>query len=442
MKDNMLILQGFNTAPALIAPQFVNELRHAATQPREPEKEADAPTYAELCAMSMGVYATDPSKPYVFSDGIAVIPVYGALVNKYPYESEYITGYNLIQSKLSAALADPDVKGIVFDVNSYGGHVAGNFELAENIRAARDVKPSIAVVDNAAYSGGYSLGSAAGKLIAGRSAGVGSIGVVAVHASYEKLLQNAGISVTFIYAGKQKIDGNMYQDLPDDVRERFQARVDKSYEQFVSLVAENRDLDPQAVRDTEAACFDADEALAAGLIDAIQSPADAVAAFRLELAGKTTTTTRVSKMSQNNNTKTAPAATQNADAATATQPTAQQPAADASTQPDAASAERARIAGIQTCEEAKGREQLASHLAFNTDMSVDEAKKMLAAAPVATPKANTGNVFEAAMDNSQNPEVGATADKTGDGNTPAENRGDRIARAYASTTGIKLVDTK
>ena len=80
----------------------------------------------------------------------------------------------------------------------------------------------------------------------------------------------------------------------------------------------------------------------------------------------------------------------------------------AKAQADAAKAERARVSGIQSCEEAKGREAMASHLAFNTDMTADAAKAILAAAPkadAAAPKAGEG--FQAAMNAGQHPNVGA-----------------------------------
>jgi hypothetical protein len=69
-------------------------------------------------------------------------------------------------------------------------------------------------------------------------------------------------------------------------------------------------------------------------------------------------------------------------------------------------AERSRAAAIRGCEEARGREQLASHLAEATSLSVDEARAILSAA--GEPVANTrqaANGFAAAMDHSPNPNV-------------------------------------
>lgn len=103
---------------------------------------------------------------------------------------------------------------------------------------------------------------------------------------------------------------------------------------------------------------------------------------------------------------------------------------------DARKAERTRVNGILSCDEAKGREALAQHLAMNTDMSVDEAKAMLAVAPKAQPAANAENAFEKAMANTPNPQVGsdaasASADAEQD---PVK----RILSAQSAATGQKV----
>lgn len=95
---------------------------------------------------------------------------------------------------------------------------------------------------------------------------------------------------------------------------------------------------------------------------------------------------------------------------------ATKPGADAKGTPEqlaaeresATKAERARIQGITSCEEAKGRESLANHLAFNTTMSADDAKVLLAAAPKAEGKpTGTANPLAQAMAASNQPNVGA-----------------------------------
>src|SRR5690606_13689250 len=218
------------------------------------------------------------------------IGVYGMLLHRFNWCCEWATGYDNIRMKLEAALADPEVKGIVFDINSPGGQVAGNFELADMIYGSRSRKKTLALVDGSATSGAYSIASGAHRIVASPSSRVGSIGVVMMHASYAEYMKDNGIEITFMYAGKHKIDGNSYQKLPEDVRNRYQASVDKSYTAFVNLVARNRGIEADAVRKTEALVYDAEEAKRIGLIDAIDQPDLAIAAFRKELSGSSLTT--------------------------------------------------------------------------------------------------------------------------------------------------------
>lgn len=67
--------------------------------------------------------------------------------------------------------------------------------------------------------------------------------------------------------------------------------------------------------------------------------------------------------------------------------------------------ERQRIAAILTCEEARGREELARALALETNHTVEAAKKLLLAAPVAA--AAPVNALDVRMSQIPNPTVGA-----------------------------------
>lgn len=232
-----------------------------------------------------GLDDTQPqNKPFAYSDGVAVIPIHGMLVNRLSWGSSYVTGYNWISSQLQAAVDDPDVKGIIFDVNSPGGIAAGCGECANNIFESRSEKPSLAVVDSRAYSAAYYLGSAASKMVSTPSGGVGSIGVVAMHVDLSGALEQDGIKVSFIQAGAEKIDGNPFQKLSVRARASIQRDVDYNYGMFTDAVAKFRDMPSEDVRNTEAACYLPPEALDLGLIDGIESPIEAVDNFVDEMA--------------------------------------------------------------------------------------------------------------------------------------------------------------
>lgn len=223
-------------------------------------------------------------KPFVFQDGIAVIPIHGTLINRFNSSWGFVTGYNYIRRMVNLALDDDDVEFIVFDVDSPGGEAAGCFELAREIMASRRVKPSLSVVDSLAASGGVALGLAPTTAYAIPSARIGSIGVYRMHVSFEGALKKEGIKVTFAQAGDFKTDGNPYKDLPQRVLDEWTESAGKTWDDFISLVAEARGLSEADVRATQARVYRADEALDLGLIDAVKTTSEAVAAWIAELA--------------------------------------------------------------------------------------------------------------------------------------------------------------
>lgn len=430
------VIQRMHLREVAIAPHYTGVAADlqmmSAADPKAANEQALA-RRTELCG-SYGLDVSGPqTKPFAFSQGVAIIPVHGTLINRFGQSWGYVTGYNFIRAQTAAAGLDPDVQVIVYDHNSYGGEAAGCFECAAEIPALANGKPTIAVIDSNCYSASYALASACDHISLTPSGGAGSIGVVAMHVSMQKALENWGIEVTFIHSGDHKVDGNPYENLPDSVKKDIQAGVDKSRQAFAQLVADGRGLDLKAVMDTEARIYRADDAFKLGLIDAVATPSEAVRAFLSGLSGSQSQPPKGKSMSMNTQ-----------EPGGVTQAAADQAAAKAAA--DARTAERARIQGIQSCEEAKGREALANHLALNTEMSVDAAKGILAAAPKTEPKATpaepakgANNGFAAAMNNSQHPNVGADGGNGGAAPGGEEPAHMRILRAQEAATGLKLV---
>ncbi|WVM88947.1 S49 family peptidase [Halopseudomonas pachastrellae] len=75
------------------------------------------------------------------------------------------------------------------------------------------------------------------------------------HASYEEYLKDEGIKVTLIHSGAQKVEGNPYQDLPEEVLSRFQTDTDALRQEFAQLVARYTGMSVEAVLATEAATY-------------------------------------------------------------------------------------------------------------------------------------------------------------------------------------------
>lgn len=134
------------------------------------------------------------SQPLAVVDGIVVIEIAGTLVHRGAWigQSSGLTSYEGIAAQLQAALADPAIRGIALDIDSFGGEVAGAFDLADRIRAARQVKPVQAFVADHALSAGYALASQADRIILPRTGAVGSIGVVAMHSDMSGAARQTG----------------------------------------------------------------------------------------------------------------------------------------------------------------------------------------------------------------------------------------------------------
>ncbi len=377
-------------------------------------------------------------KPYRMVGDSAVIPITGTLLHRFGGSYSGATGYDYIKAVFDIALEDEDVKGIIFDVHSGGGQVDGAFELSDHIFANRDVKPSISVVNAHAYSAAYLLASAAGKMVVPKTGGAGSIGVVVMHMDVSKALDNMGVKISFIHAGKHKVDGNPYQTLPEGVRERIQARIDESYSMFTDAVARYRGLSTEAVKATEAQTFSAKEAVSLGLVDAVVSPSEAITAFVAELNGESQ---EKDAMATSNNAATVAgqqAADTGGEGKTFTQ--ADLDAARSEGMTAGTKAEHDRISAVVNGEHFKGREGLAKKMLANQSLSADEINEMLSEAQAVVPeqtKAKGGNAFEEAMGQTLNPEVGAENQEE-PGAEAGEDIGARILGNYAKASGLKF----
>jgi len=300
-------------------------------------------------------------------NGVATITIDGSLVNRGAWldANSGLVSYEGIAAQLADAVDDPEINAIVLDINSPGGEATGMFGLARQIAAAGQKKRVVAVVNDVAASAAYGLASQANEIVVSESSVVGSIGVVLMHVDRSAQLEAAGVKPTLIHAGAHKVDGNSFEPLPKSVRADMQAEVDKIYSMFTSLVGDGRGkkLTSEGARSTEARVFLGEEAVARGLADRVGSFEAVVASLsRSKIASKPKRNTGVVTMSHET-TETVAAA------------------------PVDAGAVKARIKAITGCTEAEGRADLASHLAFETDLSVEAAKAILSAAPKAVAQA-------------------------------------------------------
>lgn len=445
MNESRIAMSRMQSREAFVMPETAdifaaNMQQFVQTQPEHAAALQEAAFVSLEQAYSATPSAREDRKPFVYQDGVAIIPVHGALLNRFSGAYSFATGYNYIRHMMNAAMADDDVQTIVLDVDSPGGESSGCFELANEIRDARDSKPIVAVVDSLACSAGYAIASAASNIFATPSSKIGSIGVYVMHMDLSGAMEKQGVKVTFIEApeGGMKTAGNPFQRLGTDARKQFQTGVNKTYDDFVELVAANRDMDDASVRETKARVFRADEALALGLIDEVKTPAEALSALIAELAEDSDATEEEDEQM----------ATQGKPAAAAA-PTTEATSAPVVDVQAAITADRERMTAIKALPEAAERPKLADHLALS-GMDVDAAKATLAIAAVETvaapapagePPVDGTNHLDKAMANSQHPEVGAGADGTaaaaaGTGEPSDEDLSAAILKDHSAMVGV------
>ena len=333
-------------------------------------------------------------------DGIQVIPISGILANRY--------GYDRIRDWTSAAMRSEKVRGILLRLNSFGGEVDGVFDAADVIREAAKAKPVWASVDDNAFSAAYLLASQADRIYTTRTGGVGSVGVIAAHYDFSRWLNKEGIVPTLITFGARKADFSPELPLSPEAREKLQGDVNRFGMQFVEYVARGRRLTASAVRATEADWYTGEDGITAGFADRLGTFEQALKEFKTELDGRTSVSfsgspSELQRKEQTMN-KAMEAEPKAAEVQSPPSIPAPQSSSDAS---EGRKGERERIRAILGCEEAKGRETLARTIALETDMELEAARKLLAAA-----QPESKNSFAEAMARVKNPEVGADADNS------------------------------
>jgi signal peptide peptidase SppA len=226
-------------------------------------------------------------KPYAVTDaGVAVIEVSGSLVNRASgMEAQSgLTSYEQLGNEILDAATDPQVRGILLRLDSYGGEANGAWDVASLIEEAARMKPVWASVDDWALSAGYLLASATDRIWVTRTGGVGSVGIIAMHLDQSGFDAANGLRYTTIFAGERKNDFNPHEPLSTEARDVLVAEVNRLYGMFVDAVARRRSLSADDVRGTEAGILYGEDSVARGFADRVGTFRDALAAMTESLS--------------------------------------------------------------------------------------------------------------------------------------------------------------
>lgn len=207
---------------------------------------------------------------------IVVIPMMGEIYPRENVFSYYFGGAVIerMRAQLRKALADDAVKAIIVKIDSPGGMVDGTPEFAQELFEARAQKPIVGLVDaGVAASAAYWLASQMTAVSATPSSRVGSIGTLAVHVEYSRMMEEDGITPTIIRSAPDKVAANEYEPLPESARADLQATVDAMAVRFRADVARGRGVTAKVVKDSfgEGKMFLAADAKALGMIDRIET---------------------------------------------------------------------------------------------------------------------------------------------------------------------------
>lgn len=209
------------------------------------------------------------------ASGVAVIPIMGAVMQRtdplFAYFGIAQSGHDYLRAQLQVALSSKRVSSILLYVDSPGGDVMGTPETAEMIAEVNKQKKVVAYTEGLNASAAYHLTSQASEIWASKSSLIGSIGVYTMHVDYSQLLENDGVKVTFIQAGKNKTEGNPYEPLSDEAKAETQRQVNDYYSMMLNAIAAGRGVSVEKVESDfgQGRVFIAEKAQKLGLIDKV-----------------------------------------------------------------------------------------------------------------------------------------------------------------------------
>jgi signal peptide peptidase SppA len=368
---------------------------------------------------------------------VAVIPVSGVLMKQLSWWSflSDSSAYDMLLKEIAAALDNPQVKAVILDVDSPGGEVTGCAEVAQHIYDLRGTKPLVAYTAGNCASAAYWVASSCDEIVVSPTSLVGSIGVVKSIRDYSKAMEKAGVTEIEIVSSQSPFKRT--DPASKDGHTREQRQVDALADVFIDAVARNRAVSRSEVLEGfgQGDCFVGQLAVDAGLADRIGNLEELIAelsgakapaatgdgTMALTRAKSTKASARIAAKANEEDKDLAEDEDEDLPAAEDDQDTDQAEGEDDNTDaegedddvdaegdeedaaegddedPDAedeedapkskskakASGEKARISGILRHAEASGRGELAEYLAFDTNMSVSAAAKILKAAPKA-----------------------------------------------------------
>ena len=182
-------------------------------------------------------------------DKIAVITMRGLISSSLP-GSVTDSMVDDMRAALQQARDDSRVKAIVLEIDSPGGEVTASDAIYSAVIKARARKPVVVYMESLAASGGYYVSCGGKFLMANETTITGSIGVIIQTLNYEQLFNKIGLASVVFKSGKFKDMLNGARPITPEERELVQNFIMKTYDKFLGIVAKERKLPADLLRNT------------------------------------------------------------------------------------------------------------------------------------------------------------------------------------------------
>ncbi len=212
------------------------------------------------------------------SDKIAVISLRGLIstgVNGNVGESMV----DDLRWEFEQARQDDKVRAVVFEVDSPGGEVTASDMIYHAVAKTRATKPVVVYMESLAASGGYYVSCGGKYLMANETSITGSIGVIIQTLNYEQLFNKIGLASVVFKSGKFKDMLNGARPITEEERAYIQSFVMATYEKFLGIVAKERNIPADTLRNgiADGRILSGRDALDNKLIDGLGQIEDAYA---------------------------------------------------------------------------------------------------------------------------------------------------------------------
>lgn len=218
-------------------------------------------------------------------NNISLIELEGTIAGSSSLMGDGIISPQEVESLLNEAKKDSS-SALIISINSPGGSVEPTQEIYNSIERFKEKsgKKVYVWMKEVAASGGYYLSCGADKIVAMPTTLTGSIGVIMNLVNSEELLKKIGVSLYTIKSGKYKDMGSISRPLTNEERAIFQNIIDESYNQFLKVVLEGRNIPLDQLKNlAQGQVFTGIKAKEVGLIDEIGDLEDTIALVKKDL---------------------------------------------------------------------------------------------------------------------------------------------------------------